>query len=321
MNKFLSAFFFFFVGCAVFINEAIAVDSYYINPVAFVVNRSGEETLSFPMKKPVPYKVFTLKAPPRLVLDFPGGVYRGAKQKIIGESGLVRMVRSASHKDPAPKTRIVVDLQPGRVVGHRLFFDNNKGALQLVLSGGKTAPVTGKEEAMPVKNIQVTGKKEVVAVQSTAVEETQRPAPKIMAQKRDQVVQSTENAQKDAEKIEMVVSEIRFIDFDASKPGEERVRFRLSGFYPPKISTREEQLPQVICDFPETILARDIEGQIVTGGNLVQRINVEKEKNVAGVRVVLELAQGKDFDLQQIFFRDDNIFVLVVREFVKERGW
>ncbi len=319
MNKRLFSLFLFLGCCLVVASVSVAANSYYINPVAFVVNSSGEEMLSFPMKEPMPYKAFTLKAPPRLVLDFPKGVYRGREHQVIGESDLVRTVRSALHKNPEVKTRIVVDLQPGKVVGHRLFYDENKRALQLVFSGGKVAAVAAekKEQTQPVKEIRATGKKALVSAapavkKETKVKDGASPAP----QKGDKAAQSSQQEAVKGQEIE--TPQIRFISFDAAKPGEERVRFRLNGFFPPKISTQEETSPEVICDFPGTSLTKDIEGDIVTGGNLVQRIRVKKMKSGADVRVVLELSQDKNFDLQQIFFRDGNLFVLIVREFARE---
>ncbi len=318
MNKRLFSLFLFFGCCLVVASVSFAANSYYINPVAFVVNSSGEEMLSFPLKEPVAYKAFTLKAPPRLVLDFPKAVYRGREHQVIGESELVRTVRSALHKEPEVKTRIVVDLQPGKVVGHRLFYDENKRALQLVFSGGKMAVAAEQnEQVQPVKKIRATGKKALVTVEpavkkETKVKEGATPVPQVA----DKAAQSSQQEAVKEQKIQ--TPQIRFISFDAAKPGEERVRFRLNGFFPPKISTEEEASPEVICDFPGTSLAKDIEGDIVTGGNLVQRIRVKKMKSGVDVRVVLELAQGKNFDLQQIFFRDGNLFVLIVREFAKE---
>jgi hypothetical protein len=36
------------------------------------------------------------------------------------------------------------------------------------------------------------------------------------------------------------------------------------------------------------------------------------------IRVVLDLAQDRDYDLQQVFFKNDNLFVLIVNELPPE---
>lgn len=38
------------------------------------------------------------------------------------------------------------------------------------------------------------------------------------------------------------------------------------------------------------------------------------------VRVVLDLAANRDYDLQQVFFRKDNLFVLIVNELTPDQG-
>ncbi len=295
MNRIFSFSLLVFFCCSLVFSEGVrAADSYYINPVALVVNNPGREILSFPMEKPVEYKIFTLTAPPRLVIDFPYGLYRGEKKKSMEKSRFVRAVRSAHHKEPSPKTRIVVDLQPQKGMKHQLFFNEEKKALQLILTAeGAASPAKEKvkAEVLPPKAKESRAKKSV-------------EKPPVLTEGKDRVPQLT--ARKEA-------AQIRSISFDAPKLGEERVRFRLSGFYPPKISTKEENMPQVICDFADADLAKNVERQMITGGNLVQRIFTRK--TARGVEVVLELARGKDFDLQQIFFRDGNLFVLVVREF------
>ncbi len=296
MNKFFSALLFFSLCCWSFYPDgAGAANSYYISPVAFIVNSPSQETLSFAMEKSVDYKSFTLENPARLVIDFPQGVYRGEKRREMEQSRFITAVRSAHHLQPIAKARIVIDLQPGKKVQHQLFFDKGKKALQLVLIGEEMKPVAAKEEA-----IQALEEKEIAEQQAISAE----PGT---VQKKEQIVE--------AQMAEDLSVTIYSISFEGSRAGEEKIRFRLNGFYPPGIMTREDTLPEVVCNFADAALAEDIERQIITGGNLVQRITVEKTE--AGVQVVLELTEGKDFDLQQIFFRDGNLFVLVVREFAQ----
>ncbi len=290
------------------VTEASAADNYYISPVAFVVNSPDRETLSFPMEKAAAYKRFTLNNPARLVIDFPQGIYQGKKMRKIAESSFITAIRSARHLQPSPKTRIVIDLRPGKRVQHQLFFDKGKKALQLILTGENTGLAAVEEEiqaAVEEENIEL-------AEQEKALE-PQKPAPEqlpVMEKEEDMEEGVTEN-------VSAVIHAISFEGPRIRKTREERVRFRLNGFHPPKISTREETLPEVVCDFAGAELAENIDRQLETGGNLVQRITAKETE--AGVRVILELTRGKDFDLQQIFFRDGNFFVVVVREFVAQK--
>ncbi len=296
MNRFVLPLLLFSLCCWFFSpNGTFAANSYYISPVAFIVNSPSRETLSFPLEKAAAYKSFTLENPSRLVIDFPQGIYRGEKIKEMAQSRFITAIRSAHHLRPIAKTRIVIDLQPGKKVGHQLFYDEGKKVLQLVLTSEETEPVAAEEESV-----------ETVAEQAVAEQKSVSTAPAV-AEKEEQGG--------DTQMTEELSAVIHSISFEGPKAGEERIRFRLNGFYPPGITTREEILPEVVCDFAGAQMAADLERQIVTGGNLVQRVSVEKTET--GVQVVLELARGKDFDLQQIFFRDGNLFVLVVREFAQ----
>ncbi len=122
MNRFVLPLLLFSLCCWFFSpNGTFAANSYYISPVAFIVNSPSRETLSFPLEKAAAYKSFTLENPSRLVIDFPQGIYRGEKIKEMAQSRFITAIRSAHHLRPIAKTRIVIDLQPGKKVGHQLF--------------------------------------------------------------------------------------------------------------------------------------------------------------------------------------------------------
>lgn len=283
-------FFCFFLSLFSGVQQVVgATDEHYIQPVTFAVNSENEETLSFSLGREIAYTLFTLDGSnPRLVIDFPGSLYKGEKKQNIPGSRFVTGVRSAFHQQPHRKTRIVIDLQPEKKVAHHAVFDSKAKVLRVVLTGEKTSVALNR------------GDRGAVAL-SKEKEDVKKSDP-----------QPAASASK--EKQSGVVPEIHAIAFDAPKPGEERIRFRLNGFFPPKISTKEDQTPQVLCDFQDTKLLENVEKQIVTGGNLVHRITTNHLVGSSGVQVVLDLSEKKDFDLQQIFFRDGNLFVLVVRE-------
>ena len=102
------------------------------------------------------------------------------------------------------------------------------------------------------------------------------------------------------------------VTFDDSTNRGEMVLFKLNKFHPPVVSGVEEGLPRVICDFKGTAAADDLPSTIKTDGQYVHTIRISREKTPQKVRVVLDLAPSNSYDLQQVFFKDDNLFVIIV---------
>jgi len=106
--------------------------------------------------------------------------------------------------------------------------------------------------------------------------------------------------------------QIEYIKFDDSSPKGEMVMFKLNGFHPPAIRGVEEGIPRVICDFNNTKLLQTIKGPIKTNGKFVKAIRATTTKKPEKVQVVIDLEPNKSYDLQQVFFKEDNLFVLIV---------
>lgn len=102
------------------------------------------------------------------------------------------------------------------------------------------------------------------------------------------------------------------IQFDPDSPRGELVQFKLNGFYPPVLRSIESGAPQVICEFNNLEVAPALEGPIKLSGRLVKGIRLDKSPTDGKVRVFVELEPNKHYDLQQVFFKEDNFFVLMV---------
>lgn len=109
------------------------------------------------------------------------------------------------------------------------------------------------------------------------------------------------------------------ISYDDSSNKGEMVIFRLNDFYPPMVSAIEKDIPQVICDFMDVELGVDVGELIVANGTFVNRIRVTRHENPDKVRAVLDLSPDRDYDLQQVFFKNDNLFVLIVNELPEKK--
>ena len=104
------------------------------------------------------------------------------------------------------------------------------------------------------------------------------------------------------------------VSFDDSSNRGEMVLFHLNDFFPPTVSAIEKNNPRVLCDFPSMKLSSDVQKQIDAGGKYVESVRTAYHADKDMVRVVLDLSPDRDYDLQQVFFKNDNLFVLIVNE-------
>ena len=104
------------------------------------------------------------------------------------------------------------------------------------------------------------------------------------------------------------------VSFEKSINGSETVMFRLNHFYPPLVFGVEKGEPRVICHFLDASIGENIPAEIEAGGQFVSRITIAEEPDPAKVRVELVLVPTRNYDLQQLFFKEDNLFVIIVKE-------
>ena len=108
------------------------------------------------------------------------------------------------------------------------------------------------------------------------------------------------------------------VSYESTANDSEMVLFKLNDFYPPIVFGIEKGNPRVVCDFLDTMLAVDIPPVIETDGFFVRKIRTARHPSPEKVRVVLDLVPNKNYDLQQVFFKEDNLFVIIISEFEKE---
>ncbi len=105
---------------------------------------------------------------------------------------------------------------------------------------------------------------------------------------------------------------IESVKFDGTSPKGEMVLFKLNDFHPPVIHGVEEGIPRVICDFNSTQIVDSVKNFIKADGKYVKIIRITKHKKPERIRVVLDLEPNRSYDLQQVFFKEDNLFVIIV---------
>ena len=112
-----------------------------------------------------------------------------------------------------------------------------------------------------------------------------------------------------------IIKEVRAIRFEFAEGGEEKVFFLVNGFYPPKRHVLEGDRPRIACDFYGARLGKGIGRCIKVNGRLIQQIRtaVHPGKNPK-IRVVLDLVPGKNYDVEQVFYKKENLYVVIVKE-------
>ena len=109
---------------------------------------------------------------------------------------------------------------------------------------------------------------------------------------------------------EPALQEIRFEQLDQNR---EKVYFQLNGFFPPKTFGIEEQQLRLVCDFADTQLQADVPPRIDTRGNCIQRLRIGiHPPPQAKVRVVFDLVPNRDYSVQQVFYKQEHIFAIIV---------
>ncbi len=110
-----------------------------------------------------------------------------------------------------------------------------------------------------------------------------------------------------------IIREIKGIRFEVATDRKEKVIFLLGGFSPPKFFVIEGDRPRLVCDFFGARLARGIDHRIKVNGSLIRQIRIAIHKGARPrVRVVLDLVPNQDYDAEQIFFKDENLYTIIV---------
>jgi hypothetical protein len=93
----------------------------------------------------------------------------------------------------------------------------------------------------------------------------------------------------------------------------EKVLFDLKGFQAPNTFTINGGRPRLVCDFQKARLEPGVKPQIPVSGNLIKDIRVAYHADPASkVRVVLDLQPDRVYEVEQIYFRQESQFILIL---------
>jgi hypothetical protein len=105
---------------------------------------------------------------------------------------------------------------------------------------------------------------------------------------------------------------ITAISFEQTPDKGEKVSFNLTNFHAPVVFGIEEGAPTIVCDFMDASIGSQVPEIIAANGKFIKQVRVEKNVNLHKSRVVLDLVPNRHYDLQQIFYKEENLYVLLV---------
>ncbi|PIE57473.1 MAG: hypothetical protein CSA33_08295 [Desulfobulbus propionicus] len=254
-----------------------------IEDIKYHTAEAGEQ-ITFSLTAPSPPTVFTLPGDnPRIVFDFAGATTSRNIASLIPVQGkLVQRIRVGLHHGDKPKVRVVLDLATQEMLAVKQSYNKEASVLTVTLSPKHSLVKPQKTKAA------------VTTASTTAPASQEEPA-------------SSPQSTKDSNQ-----ARLTSISFDDSTNKGEMVLFQLNGFYPPSVQGVEDDTPRAICDFEKTIMAPNVTGIEKTGGQWVKSIRLGQDTDPGQIRVLIDLVPHKSYDLQQVFFKEDNLFVIIV---------
>ena len=273
---------------------------------------------------------------PRIVLDFPDTVYPlGKRTTIPAEGELISQIRVGRHAKPVAKTRVVMDMAVGVNYSFVKEYNVSSKSLRVLISQpdhnqqdrqdsvkfppkGMVDPEDSAEQKRPVDQQPerrneagqaLVHPSETDQLHLETIEERGSHQSQV-AQSAPEVINDNDALEPEKEqKAEIILHEVRY---EKSNSGKEMIFFRLNGFYPPTVFSSQGSDLYVVCDFLGAVPAAELTGSIASGDDHIQSITITAAEEPARVRVLIELFETLDYDLKQVFFREDNLFVLML---------
>ena len=264
----------------------------------------------------------------------------------------VERIRLGRHEGESPKTRVVFDLVPGKKIRFSQNLDQDNNTLTIALlpadqeiketEAARPEPATEKnsqpvQQPTPAIRTQVAEKEKqvdkTIELKSSAPKGDKTPAAdsqpeaaatqmlpaKKTALPTNKPIQAatpgpaeTTPAALSSDSMGIKAAVLESVVFDSSSSRGEMIQFTLTDFHPPKIFGIEEGVPRVVCDFTTTRAGKKLPKTIKANGRWVKAIRIGRYQNPDRVRVVIDLAPNNNYDLQQVFFTDENLFVIIV---------
>jgi hypothetical protein len=185
----------------------------------------------------------------------------------------------------------------------------DEGVVKMPEKDGSTPEPENKAIVIPPPDTPPAGITKTPELQQPIPEVTEAKKPAVMKEEKATPKGDIPEKKSTGKKPDPLLSAVTF-ENTANKG--EMVLFKLNDFYPPTVFGIEKGEPSVVCDFPNTRLAVQVKEVLHCKGKFVESVRVSKHSKPNKIRVVLNLVPNKNYDLQQVFFKEDNLFVIII---------
>lgn len=251
----------------------------------------------------------------RVVIDIVEGVKYSFTEEYLASSTIFKITFTAPQLQQ-PEEKIVAKAKAKNIASESIV-SNEKNKIEQVPGAQIVQQKVEQSVEQEQENIELTEKKTTADIQKTSKTIEIEQGEDVAAMKEDalQLIQE-ENAgelQAAQPRVEDEKQQVLLdVNFEKSTNGYEMVLFHLNGFYPPVVYSAESGELFVVCDFLDAQIGPDVVPVIANGGNFIRQIRVESFQQPQKVRVVLELAEDYAYDLKQVFFKEENLFVVIL---------
>ncbi len=286
-----------------------AFASLSLEAIRFEAVSPNEERVVFRLTGPAQLNAFPMKnGSPRLVFDFNGAtVSKRVKNSTEAGGKLIERIRVGIHDS---KARVVLDLVPGRQVKTAQQPDPVSNTVTVVVYDA-AAP------SPQINRASAAASSSAAAGMIWSPEKTQTATPPPVRQPPPVAEKTPEPPPVKPAVVKVPAppsggTVLSSVLFEKNSNRGEMVMFRLNKFHPPVVFGLEEKKPRVVCDFQDTGAGERLPESVSADGKYVRGIRIERDDTGRKIRAVLDLAPNNSYDLQQVFFKNDNLFVLII---------
>jgi hypothetical protein len=291
-----------------------------LEDISFHRESTTRETVSFKLNGPHLPKIFALKGEkPKVVFDFYDTRQSQSIKGVIKSNGnLVSAIRTAMHTDPQLKTRVALDLVPAGDYDFAQDFQIKDNTLIITVFHAQTKAEKTQEKISEEKTKNSAPLSTKTTLTPDPMKKEKAPTPAAEQKKIvPPVTPGPSAAAPDAAPKKPVPSSsplaINMISFKQDPVKGEQISMQVTGFHPPVIFGVEEGTPSIVCDFLNGERGDKLPDLIPANGQFVKQIRVEKNPKAQKIRIVIELVPNHHYDLKQIFFKEEQLYVLFVK--------
>lgn len=346
MKEYLCFFFTILAVCvASTVSEADMAQDALITSIEYLGEQEGGELVQIKLSETRnPHFLRLPGESQRLVFDFPATTYSRRNPFSYTLNGrLIKRVRVGVHRDPEKKIRLVLDMQGNESYRVRQEYDISNQVYNILVFPQKVlvrkpidVTVVKKKQHKVMSESELLPQTPADRVDSPIIEQDKGGmTTRVEVKDRQPSDGGTEENPGEIDEVSGDTADISVelketvpleesprlvkVSFERSTNDKEMVLFRLSGFHPPVVFSMEEEQLLVVCDFLDVTLEPGMKKRLKSNGKYIRGVKLTIHQEPQKVRAVLELKDSFNYDLKQVFFREDNLFVIIVSK-VDQQG-